>query len=77
MLSRVEVLDFCCLFILILRVSMIVYVIHSHAQIMHHANACIHSSILVTETPENEPIKPAETVEPKPGVELLVEPEEN
>jgi hypothetical protein len=31
----------------------------------------------VTETPENEPIKPAETVEPKPGVELLVEPEEN
>jgi hypothetical protein len=36
-----------------------------------------HSFIIVTETPENEPVEPAETVEPEPGVELIVEPEEN
>jgi hypothetical protein len=36
-----------------------------------------HSCIIVTETPENEPVEPAETVEAKPGAEFVVEPEEN
>jgi hypothetical protein len=36
-----------------------------------------HSCIIVTETPENKPIEPAETVEPEPGVEFIVELEEN
>jgi hypothetical protein len=31
----------------------------------------------VTETPKNEPIELAETVEPKPGVEFVIELEEN
>jgi hypothetical protein len=31
----------------------------------------------VTETLENKPIEPAETVEPKPRVEFVVELEEN
>jgi hypothetical protein len=42
-----------------------------HAQTCHHANICINSCILVTETPESEP------VEPEPGVEYVVEPEES
>jgi hypothetical protein len=36
-----------------------------------------HSRIIVTETPEDEPIEPAETVEAEPGAELVVEPEDN
>ena len=36
-----------------------------------------HSCIIVTETPESKPVEPAESVEPEPGVEFLVEPEEN
>jgi hypothetical protein len=43
----------------------------------HHANAYTHSCILVTETPENEPIEPTKIVEPEPGVEFMVEPEDN
>jgi hypothetical protein len=31
----------------------------------------------VTETSENEPVEPAEIIETKPGVEFVVEPEEN
>jgi hypothetical protein len=31
----------------------------------------------VTETPENEPIEPTKIVEPEPGVEFMVEPEDN
>jgi hypothetical protein len=31
----------------------------------------------VIKTPENEPVEPTETAEPKPGVEFVVEPEEN
>ena len=31
----------------------------------------------MTETSESEPVEPAESIEPKPGVEFLVEPEEN
>jgi hypothetical protein len=33
-----------------------------------------HSCIIVTETPENEP---TETIEPEPGVEFVIKPEEN
>jgi hypothetical protein len=36
-----------------------------------------HSCIIVTETSENEPVEPAEIVETEPGVEFIVEPEEN
>jgi hypothetical protein len=36
-----------------------------------------HSCIIVTETPEDEPVKPAETVEAEPGAEFVVEPEDN
>jgi hypothetical protein len=36
-----------------------------------------HSCIIVTETPENEPVEPAKIVETEPGVEFVVEPEYN
>jgi hypothetical protein len=36
-----------------------------------------HSCIIVTETPEDELVKPAETVEAEPGAEFVVEQEEN
>jgi hypothetical protein len=36
-----------------------------------------HSCILVTEPSENEPVKPAEPVEPEPGVPFAVESEVN
>jgi hypothetical protein len=36
-----------------------------------------HSCIIVTETLVNEPVEPAETVEIEPGVEFVVELEEN
>jgi hypothetical protein len=36
-----------------------------------------YSCIIVTKTPENEPVEPAEIVEIEPGVEFVVEPEEN
>ena len=36
-----------------------------------------HSCIIVTETPESETVEPTEFVEPEPGVELVVDPEEN
>jgi hypothetical protein len=31
----------------------------------------------VIETPENEPVEPAEIVETEPGVDFIVEPENN
>ena len=34
-----------------------------------------HSCIIVTELPENELVEPAESVEPEPGVQFVVEPE--
>ena len=34
-----------------------------------------HSCIIVTELSENEPIEPAESVEPEPGVQFVVESE--
>jgi hypothetical protein len=36
-----------------------------------------HSCIIVTETPENEPVEPTEIVKTEPGVGFVVEPEEN
>ena len=36
-----------------------------------------HSCIIVTEPSENEPVEPAESVEPEPGVQFVVEPEVN
>jgi hypothetical protein len=36
-----------------------------------------HSCIIVTETSVNKPVEPAETVKPEPGVEFVIEPEEN
>jgi hypothetical protein len=48
-----------------------------HRQIWHHANICIHSSILVTETLENKLVEPIEIVEPKPDIGFIVELEEN
>jgi hypothetical protein len=36
-----------------------------------------HSCIIVTKTPEDEPVEPAGTVEAEPGAEFVVEQEEN
>jgi hypothetical protein len=36
-----------------------------------------YSCIIVTEISKNEPVEPAEIVEIEPGVEFVVEPEEN
>ena len=36
-----------------------------------------HSCILVTESSENEPVEPTESVEPEPGILFVVEPEVN
>ena len=37
----------------------------------------LHSCIIVTESSENEPVEPAESVEPEPGVQFAAEPEVN
>ena len=37
----------------------------------------LHSCIIVTESSENEPVEPAESVEPEPGVPFVVKPEVN
>ena len=36
-----------------------------------------HSCIIVTEPSEVEPVEPAESIEPEPGVPFVVEPEVN
>ena len=36
-----------------------------------------HSCIIVTESSENEPVEPTESVEPEPGVQFVVESEAN
>jgi len=46
----------------------------NHGIILMHAS---HSCIIVTQPSENEPIEPAEVVEPEPGVQFVIEPEEN
>jgi hypothetical protein len=50
------------------------YYFHIIGIMLMHA---FHSCIIVTETLENEPVEPAETVETEPRVEFVVEPEEN
>jgi hypothetical protein len=64
-------------------IVLFMYAIHSsfhvilflyYGIILMHAS---HSYITVIETPENELVEPAATVEPEPGVEFIVEPEEN
>ena len=35
----------------------------------------LHSCIIVTESSENKPVEPTESVEPEPGVPFAVEPE--
>ena len=47
---------------------------HNYSIILIHTS---HSCIIVTETPESETVEPTEFVEPDPGVELVVDPEEN
>ena len=48
-----------------------------YARLWHHSNTCIHSCILVTQPSESESVEPTEVAEAEPGVEFLVEPEEN
>jgi hypothetical protein len=36
-----------------------------------------HSCIIVTETPEDKTVEPAETVEAEPGAEFVIEQEDN
>ena len=45
--------------------------------LIHSLILASHSCILVTERSENEPVEPAESVEPEPGVPFVVEPEAN
>ena len=45
-----------------------------HRIILMHAS---HTCIIVTELSENEPVEPAESIEPEPGVPFVVEPEVN
>ena len=47
---------------------------HKHSIALMYAS---HSCILVTESSENEPVEPTESVEPEPGVPFVVEPEVN
>jgi len=45
--------------------------------LVHSLIRASHSCILVTERSENEPVEPAESVEPEPGVPFVVESEVN
>ena len=65
----------CCFMYIFSRISFhVVYFIHKHSITLIHAS---HSCIIVTESSENEPVEPAESVEPEPGVQFAVEPEAN
>ena len=44
---------------------------------VHFLILASHSCIIVSELSENEPVEPAESVEPEPGVQFVVEPEVN
>ena len=50
------------------------YFMHQHSIALTHA---FHSYIIVTEQSEVEPAEPTESVEPKPGVQFVVEPKAN
>jgi hypothetical protein len=45
--------------------------------LVHSLIHALHSCILVTGPSENEPVEPAESVEPEPGVPFVVESEVN
>ena len=45
--------------------------------LVHFLIRASHSCIIVTEPSENEPMEPAESVEPEPGIPFVVEPEVN
>ena len=45
--------------------------------LVHFLILASHSCIIVTEPSEVEPVEPAESVEPEPGVPFVVEPEVN
>ena len=51
-----------------------VYFMHKHSITLIHAS---HSCIIVTESSDNEPVEPAESVKHEPGVQFAVEPEAN
>jgi hypothetical protein len=46
-------------------------------ELWHHANAYTHLCIITTEPSENKTAEPVEVVEHEPGVEYVVESEEN
>jgi len=52
--------------------SLSYHLMHNHGIILMNAS---HSSIIVTKPSEDEPTEPVEVVEPKPGVEFVLEPE--
>ena len=54
----------------------IYFMIYSYC-LVHFLILASHSCILVTEPSENEPVEPAESVEPEPGVPFVVESEAN
>jgi hypothetical protein len=62
-----------CLIVIFI-LHFIPYHFHIIGIMLMHA---FHSCTIVTETPENEPVEPAEAVETEPGVEFVIEPEEN
>ena len=45
--------------------------------LVHFLILALHSCIIVTEPSENEPVEPAESVDPEPGVQFMVDPEVN
>ena len=45
--------------------------------LIHFLIRASHSCIIVTEPSENEPVEPAESVEPEPGVSFVIESEVN
>ena len=50
------------------------YFMHKRSIALMHAS---HSCIIVTESSENEPMEPTESVEPEPEVPFAIEPEVN
>jgi len=53
---------------------LVISLVHKHSIMLMHTS---HSCIIVTEASDVEPVEPAESVEPEPGVQFMVEPEVN
>ena len=53
---------------------LVISLVHKHSIMLMHTS---HSCIIVTEPSEVEPVEPAESVEPEPGVPFVVESEVN